>query len=180
MLLIKAGGYRASSVLGLYRDRPLGLGGAVIAGATMWILLGTYVQFVQKPFLPETAHAAEKLQQLLFGVRRPLLVDLAAIALLPAICEEILFRGLLLRSSMRVMSTVSAVALNGLLFGAFHLSIYRLFPQLCWAPFSLRWRCADVHSGSRCIPCGEQRCCRATRTGCSGWVRLVGDGLDYC
>ncbi|MDD7986448.1 ABC transporter permease subunit [Lentisphaera marina] len=52
------------------------------------------------------------------GVINALLI----VALTPAICEEFLFRGILLNAS-KGWKTFSAIALNGLLFGALHMSI---------------------------------------------------------
>ncbi|WDE99296.1 ABC transporter permease subunit [Lentisphaera profundi] len=52
------------------------------------------------------------------GVVNALLI----VALTPAICEEFLFRGILLNAS-KGWKTFSAIALNGLLFGALHMSV---------------------------------------------------------
>lgn len=49
-----------------------------------------------------------------------------AFAVSPAICEELLFRGLLLQSLIRKVSTPWAIILTGILFGLFHLDPYRL------------------------------------------------------
>lgn len=45
------------------------------------------------------------------------------VALTPAICEEIMFRGLFLRVFERHMGTVSAIIITGLLFGFYHLRL---------------------------------------------------------
>ena len=47
------------------------------------------------------------------------------IALTPALCEEILFRGIVLNST-RQWRTGSAILLNGVLFGAMHMSLANL------------------------------------------------------
>ncbi|WP_040915008.1 ABC transporter permease subunit/CPBP intramembrane protease [Lentisphaera araneosa] len=51
-----------------------------------------------------------------------LVVALFIVALTPAICEEFLFRGVLLNAS-KGWKTASAITLNGLLFGALHMSV---------------------------------------------------------
>lgn len=50
------------------------------------------------------------------------------IAFLPAVCEETLHRGILLACFKSVRSTALLVLISGLLFGIFHLDIYRLLP----------------------------------------------------
>jgi membrane protease YdiL (CAAX protease family) len=49
------------------------------------------------------------------------LLSMAAIALAPAICEELLFRGIVLPSMLRPMGSIAAVLVSSLLFGVIHL-----------------------------------------------------------
>ena len=51
---------------------------------------------------------------------------LLAIAVSPAICEEILFRGAILSGFRRTLRPVTTVLLVGILFGLFHIFIYRV------------------------------------------------------
>ncbi len=50
------------------------------------------------------------------------------IALVPAICEEVLFRGLIQRSFEMKMKPVWAALITGLFFGLFHVNPYALIP----------------------------------------------------
>ncbi len=50
------------------------------------------------------------------------------IAVVPAICEEILFRGYVLRSFQRSWGAVAAVIASGIIFGMFHLQLTHLLP----------------------------------------------------
>ena len=50
------------------------------------------------------------------------------IAVVPAICEEILFRGYILRSFERSMKVVTAILLSGFLFGLYHVQLQNLLP----------------------------------------------------
>ena len=59
---------------------------------------------------------------------RGLLATLALVALTPAICEEALFRGPILRGLRTRASPAAAVALTGLLFGVFHIELSRILP----------------------------------------------------
>jgi len=49
------------------------------------------------------------------------LLSMAAIALVPAVCEELLFRGIVLPSLLRPLGVVAAVLVSSLVFGAIHL-----------------------------------------------------------
>jgi len=65
---------------------------------------------------------------------------LLLIAFSPAICEEIVFRGILMGGSRR-LSMLQAVLLNGLAFGLFHVStetVFRLLPT-AWLGVVLAW-----------------------------------------
>ncbi len=92
----------------------LALGGLPVAWFLGW---------VQTRFLPLPTHLAQALEPLLH-VESPLQVAglFAAVALTPAVCEELVFRGALLSGSRGEMSGVGAVALNAAVFGGFHLS----------------------------------------------------------
>lgn len=50
------------------------------------------------------------------------------IALIPAICEEILFRGYVFRSFEKSWSPMVAVIVSGLIFGLFHIQLGNIFP----------------------------------------------------
>jgi sodium transport system permease protein len=53
---------------------------------------------------------------------------LPMLTLLPGICEEIAFRGVLLQSLRRFFRPWTAALLVGLIFGVYHVSLFRLFP----------------------------------------------------
>ena len=52
------------------------------------------------------------------------------VSLLPGICEEALFRGTILSSFRHLKSTAAIVVIVGVLFGLFHLNIYRFLPTM--------------------------------------------------
>jgi len=59
---------------------------------------------------------------------RGFVLSLALIALTPAICEEALFRGAILRGFAAGLPRIMAAVITGLLFGLFHLDLWRLLP----------------------------------------------------
>lgn len=50
------------------------------------------------------------------------------IALIPAICEEILFRGYILRAFEKSWGPIVAIIISGLIFGMFHIQLGNIFP----------------------------------------------------
>jgi CAAX protease family protein len=64
------------------------------------------------------------------------MLTLAAVAVLPAVAEEVLFRGFILKSYEKYLSTGKAVFVSALLFGMGHLSISNF-----WGPFILGLLC---------------------------------------
>ena len=58
------------------------------------------------------------------------LLGVVVLALLPAVCEELLFRGLILSGFLKKFKPVLAVVLNAILFALIHLSIYSTIHQL--------------------------------------------------
>jgi membrane protease YdiL (CAAX protease family) len=57
-----------------------------------------------------------------------LLITLFHIAVVPAICEEILFRGYILRNFERSMLPITAIILSGVIFGLFHVRFTQFIP----------------------------------------------------
>jgi sodium transport system permease protein len=128
LLAIRFGGHDLKDVLSLRRPSMLVLLGALMAGISGWYLVSLYVEHVQQHLLPMPKEFLEGMQKALFAAKRPLIVDLVVLAISPAICEELLFRGFLLRSSRPTLGAPTLVLLNAMLFGLFHLSIYRFVP----------------------------------------------------
>lgn len=58
----------------------------------------------------------------------PLVVALLAVALLPAICEEVLFRGAVQRALSTRLFPVAAVVVTAVLFAGYHMSLVQLLP----------------------------------------------------
>jgi sodium transport system permease protein len=127
VLAIRLSASSARATLSLYPARPLNVIGALLAGLSGWYVVSLLVEHVQQQFLPMPKEFIEAMKQLLSGQQRALWVDVLVIAVSPAICEELLFRGYLLRAS-RSLGAITAITANAVLFGIFHLSIYRFFP----------------------------------------------------
>jgi sodium transport system permease protein len=104
--------------------------------------LGWFLAWAQGFVLPIPWDMLEGLEELITAESASrLLWLLALLALTPAICEEVVFRGVLLAGIRGRASAVRVAAFNGLVFGAFHISFesaFRFLPT-AWLGFLLAW-----------------------------------------
>jgi sodium transport system permease protein len=105
-----------------------GLGAVVMALSMLTLVMG--FSAVHDQFLPIPDSMKEGFAVFLQGANSwpGLIAVLLAMALSPALCEEALFRGALLSGLRQRMRPLTAVLTVAVLFGAFHLSIYRFAP----------------------------------------------------
>ncbi len=105
------------------------LAGTLVLAAA-WTLLSIEFSLMQSRILPPPPEMEDISKRLfdLSALPGGLFTLLAIIAVSPAICEESLFRGVLLSGLRRRLPAWVTVLAVGLLFGAFHLSIYRFVP----------------------------------------------------
>lgn len=110
--------------LGLRRPTARALAGGTLIGASFWCIS----MWVLVPLVDADERELEALEELFFGDQVSIWLLLIAIAVVPAVCEEILVRGVVARSLRQRLGMVSAIALSGLLFGLMHMSLARLLP----------------------------------------------------
>ncbi len=105
-----------------------GLGALVLAVSTLALVMGFSILLDQ--FLPVPESMKEGLKDFLGDTGSPggKLLLFFAMAVSPAVCEEVLFRGAILTGLSRKLRPLAAVTLTAVLFGVFHLSIYRFAP----------------------------------------------------
>jgi membrane protease YdiL (CAAX protease family) len=108
--------------------RALG-GGALIGAGACW-LLALGVALLLDRWLKPTPEVRQSLERLILPLEgaRSLWIDLAALALVPAIAEELLFRGVLYGVLAERMRAFGAVAVTALAFALYHASAYRFAP----------------------------------------------------
>jgi sodium transport system permease protein len=122
-LVARARDVRAS--LGLTPPAPLAVVGAALMGATGWTVAALLSQWIAPPSPGEL----EALRNVLFPPHhRPLVVTLALFALTPAICEEVFFRGAVLRGLRSGLRPWTAIVTCAVMFGFFHVDVSRLLP----------------------------------------------------
>jgi sodium transport system permease protein len=152
VFLVASGRFDAVRTLSLRAPAPAHLlaGVLLIFGAlpAVWV-----VGWLQSFVLPIPWELLEGLEQLMTAQTPGRFVwPVVLLALTPALCEEIVFRGVLLGST-RTLEPWRMIALNGLVFGAFHLSfetVIRFLPTallgalIAWAV----WRSGSIWVGS--------------------------------
>jgi sodium transport system permease protein len=113
------------AVLPLGRPPLRALGGAALAGLSAWVVAGLLTEWIAPP----PKELLEALRRHILGAEaRGYLPTLLLVALTPALCEEAFFRGPLLQGLLTRLAPPGAIVVNGLLFGVFHMDLYRLLP----------------------------------------------------
>lgn len=146
------GAYRPSEVLGLTRPPAISLVRALCA-VPFAILLSAAISSLQPA--PPTGDPSG-IETIIADLRSyGVIVELLCLALIPAICEELLCRGTLLKGLSRGTGIAGGVLLSSFLFACLHLSPYRFLPQMTLgvvlALLALRYRsvipCMLLHAG---------------------------------
>ncbi len=92
------------------------------------VLLTAGIASLQSSFLPMSDSYAKTMMDYMVPKDQPLAMILFAMAVMPGVCEEVLFRGAIFGLLRRKFTSVYCCFLVGILFGFFHLSGYRLLP----------------------------------------------------
>jgi sodium transport system permease protein len=126
LVFARLSGQAFKSVVVLSRPRPRALLGAALAGCSAWAAVAIFSEWV----LPVPKQVLDELRKSLVPLdgSRGFIATLLLVAVSPAICEESLFRGPILRGLRTRFGAVTTVVLTAALFGLFHLDIYRLIP----------------------------------------------------
>ena len=108
--------------------RGAALGTLLMAPA--WVAISIQIGVYHNRVLPAPPELMELVEKLFAVSDLPggVWTLLFIVAVSPAICEEVLFRGLLLSGFKQRLPQWAAILAVGILFGFFHLSIYRLVP----------------------------------------------------
>ena len=94
----------------------------MIVGA---IFLGMVITTIVGAIFPESASEAGELQNSLLGDN--FISTLFVVALIPAVCEEMMFRGYVLTAFSNKFKPKTAILISACLFGIYHMSIVRFF-----------------------------------------------------
>lgn len=106
-------------------------GGALagtLLGLGAWIGIALPIAWLTELVIPGQQHAAEEFAKMMGLEQLPVLTAILVFAALPAIAEELAFRGAVYSLFSRSLSPIAALVGQALIFGAMHGSIYRLLP----------------------------------------------------
>lgn len=140
LLFVRAGGWDLRRTLS-WRPAPEGTvagGLLLVAGALPLAWFLAWAQTLVVPVPPAVLEGMERM--LAADTPGRVLWLLLAVALTPAVCEEVVFRGVLLGAT-RHLAPWRLLLLNGLVFGAFHLSVetaIRFLPT-AWLGIVIAW-----------------------------------------
>lgn len=112
--------------LGIESPRPSMLGAAALIATSMWIWNAYWIGPLCQHWASIEQNAAW--EQVLAVDARPLLHTLLLFALLPALCEELLYRGVLAPTLAQRIGFWPGLLVSSLLFGLLHFNLSRLLP----------------------------------------------------
>ena len=146
LLMIDHYGLNPVEAFGLRLPRPSAWV-AVLIGTPSALILGLgLAQLVNAYVFPVPQQLLESFGQALMGPDLPLWQLVLFLCIMPGIFEELAFRGVLVYGLRRRFKRTWVMALAvGLIFGIFHVSLFRIVPT-AWLGFVLTW--VVVLSGS--------------------------------
>jgi sodium transport system permease protein len=114
------------TILRLERPPAAALLAAVLIGISAWVVIGLLASWIA----PAPKELVEKLRRVITPPEggRGLALTLFLMALTPAVCEEALFRGPILRGLRSRFPAAGAAIVTGLLFGLYHGDVWRFLP----------------------------------------------------
>ncbi len=118
-------------LIGLHMPTAAALAGALLVGASFWFLELRFLEPIARRWL-EGREVGEMLQRTLLPDDVPLGLVIALVSLFPGVCEELLFRGVLLRAFQPRLGAAGAVVLSGVLFALFHVHPAHMLPNLAF------------------------------------------------
>ncbi len=152
LVFMHFGRIRATTGLGLNRPHPALIVAGLILGASLWPIV-LYLQEIRTAErMIDVYGQAEAVAESLRVMRQQVGWFILAIVIVPAILEELFFRGLLFRAMERRAGTFVTIGISGILFGLTHvifggaLGLERLGPStmlglilgvVCWRSGSI-------------------------------------------
>jgi membrane protease YdiL (CAAX protease family) len=114
------------AMIGLRRPAMRFVVAALLIGSSQWFVILVIVDRLDNWLDLSRDGSIDRLAKV--AIDPPLLVSLFAIALVPAVCEEILFRGVLARGLATRLVPSVAIVVSAVLFSVFHLSLVQAAP----------------------------------------------------
>lgn len=144
VLMIRTYRLDIRSTLSLRKPRPLAWL-AVLIGVPGGMLTGTGIMRLANYVIPVPPQMIESFGKAVAPTDMPFYALILFLAVLPGVFEEITFRGLLLTGLRRRFSPAVVVLIVGLVFGLFHVALFRLAPT---AFLGMLLACVTLLTGS--------------------------------
>jgi sodium transport system permease protein len=125
-LLVAATREEGWRLIGWRPSRALTLFAAAGIGGTLWIWNAMWIAPIGEDWA--STEQIEALTRVFAVHERSILLNLLVFALLPAVCEELLHRGVIAPALARRLGFWAGLVLSSLLFGFFHFNLARLLP----------------------------------------------------
>lgn len=138
ILLLRIFKLDKKETLRLYKTKPLNYLLIIIMSISVYIIAGLIMELINLVY-PIPVEYIEKFKELLSTSDKSVWTILLVVGVLPGICEEILFRGFLIRG-FEEKGKWNAIVITGILFGILHLDPFRLIPIILigiWLGFLL-------------------------------------------
>jgi sodium transport system permease protein len=121
-------GYNLGKTFRLKPPAAVNIIWTIVAAAAAWVIV-VEISALQNEVFPYPQSFLDAFKKV-FEIfhQRGIIYMAAMVALLPALCEETLFRGFILTGFRKRWGPTTAVILTGVLFGLFHLDPYRYLP----------------------------------------------------
>lgn len=113
-------------VFPLHRPKAFGILGTLLIWGATYVGVMAVTMFLTYFFPTEVAEAGAGLSDTIMST--PMLIAAVIVAVSPAICEEAVFRGVFLNSLQGIRQKWIMIILVGVIFGAFHGSIWKMIP----------------------------------------------------
>lgn len=127
ILMMWAYGLRPRDVLSLKPVKPV-IWLAILFATPAGYVTALGIFKVVNIFIPVPQQLLERFSEDLIPKGMPSWEQVLYMAVLPAVCEEIAFRGVLLSGLRRKLRPAALIVAVGLIFGVFHVSLYRIAP----------------------------------------------------
>src|SRR5581483_9773718 len=105
----------------MFMPTALAILGAACLGMSLWPFIYEIVRLVSSERLTDLAEQFRALEGEIRAV--PLEWKLLTLAVIPAVCEELFFRGFLFQSLQSALGSLTTVGITAALFGLFHIAV---------------------------------------------------------
>jgi membrane protease YdiL (CAAX protease family) len=126
-------------------DFLIGIAGMAIGSIGVWLVASVFESWIFKSNVFSTEDVDALSGVIINSTNEMFLVPLLVIAVMPALCEEFLFRGVVLSHFQINMHPITAAVICGLLFALFHLAPAQIIPII---PIGIWLSYIAIRSGS--------------------------------